>query len=326
MTRKICRRYGHTSRFVAISIALLLSACAYNELGSNAESHIDHLKERLETPSSQDVFVVAHRTCWRNSAENSLGGIERCVELGVDMIEIDVRETKDGVLVLMHDETVDRTTNGSGLLSEILVDDVRQLRLREAEGGSSADLTDQTVPTLHEALAAAKDRLLVNLDIKETLYDRALDIAESLGSADQIIIKMRAPADDNRLTKAKFHGRTYFMPIIRECTDDPERECSPQLSTAIATYAVYDPVAIEVVNHTDDYLLEGVGSAKALGGRLWVNTLGPRFAAGRSDDKSLEDPDGNWGYLVTHGVDMIQTDRPAALISYLESIGARRVR
>ncbi len=54
-----------------------------------------------------------------------------------------------------------------------------------------------------------------------------------------------------------------------------------------------------------------------------MNTLGPEFAAGRSDDRSLADPDGNWGYLVDLGVNMIQTDRPRELMAYLEQRAAR---
>ena len=77
-----------------------------------------------------------------------------------------------------------------------------------------------------------------------------------------------------------------------------------------------------MVNHTDGYLIEGAGAVREMNARLWVNTL-PGFAAGRSDEESLVDPDGNWGFLVNIGVNMIQTDRPAELLSYLNSRGLR---
>ena len=291
---------------------------------NGADTHrTDYLKARLETPGPDDVIVVAHRTCWRDTAENSLAGIDRCVELGVDMIEIDVRRSKDGELVLIHDDTVDRTTNGRGLVAEHTLQQFGKLRLRAGAGGNNAPLTQEGVPTLEEALRVARNRILVNLDIKEALYDQALQIARRVGSQDEIIIKMTAPADDPRLLNAAFHGQTYFMPIVRECNDDPERVCTLSLSAALPAYEAYDPVAVEVVNHTDAYLLEGTDAVRARNIRLWVNTLGPRFAAGRSDDKSMTDPDGNWGYLIDNGVNMIQTDRPAALIRYLVSRGAR---
>ncbi len=286
------------------------------------ESHIDWLKHRLERPAPNDVMVVAHRGCWLDTAENSLAGIERCVELGVDMIEIDVRSSRDGQLMLMHDETVDRTTNGTGVVGDLTSSDLRQLRLRQGAGDGDAELTQQRVPTLEEALSAARDRLLVNLDIKETLYDQAMETARRVGSESQIVIKMATDANDPRLANAAFHGEMYFMPIIRECTDDPARFCSPRLHDAVGAYARYNPIAVEVVNHTDDYLVDGANAVREQNARLWVNTL-PGFAAGRSDDKSLVDPDGNWGFLVNIGVNMIQTDRPEALLTYLKSRGLR---
>ena len=306
-----------------ISLSLILLTSCAQFPGKESASHIAELKTRIEAAESNDIIVVAHRTCWRNTAENSLAGINRCVELGVDMIEIDVRSSRDGELVLMHDETVDRTTSGTGLVADLSLRELRGLRLRAGAGGEDERLIEGPVPTLEEALQTANDRILVNLDIKETLYDQALKIARAVGSQGQIVIKMRAPANDPRLVNATFLGQTYFMPIIRECTEDPARECSKSLGAAAPTYAGYDPVAVEVVNHTDKYLLAGIPAVRELGARLWVNTLGPRFAAGRSDDKSLTDPDGNWGYLIKNGVNMIQTDRPAELISYLESRGLR---
>lgn len=297
----------------------LIVACAGNE----NDRHIDDLKKRLETPSDTDVFVVAHRTCWQETAENSIAGIERCVEIGVEMIEIDIRETADGNLVLLHDETMDRTTNATGRLIDLSLAEVKEFRLKAGAGGDEAPVTNETVPTLEEALRAAEDRLLVNLDIKEDLYQQALEIARDVGAEDQILIKLRAAPDDPLTRQAAALGETYFMPIIRECNDDPLRDCMKSLSEAIPRYTKYDPIAVEVVNHTDAYLLDGIPVAKDLDLRIWVNTLGPRFAAGRSDDKSLIDPDRNWGFLIDNGVDIIQTDRPEELIAYLLQRNAR---
>ena len=304
-------------------VALGLPATGSSQsAGGSGLSRMDALKNRLEHSVPNDVMVVAHRGCWLETAENSLAGIHRCVEMGVDMIEIDVRSSRDGHLVLMHDETVDRTTDGIGSVGEFALRELQQLRLRRGAGNGNEELTEERVPTLADALRVAKDRILVNLDIKETLYDQALDIAREVGSESQLVIKMATDARDPRLANAAFHGETYFMPIIRECTDDPARFCSPRLQNAVGAYGQYEPVAVEVVNHTDEYLIEGAGSVRELNARLWVNTL-PGFAAGRSDEKSLVDPDGNWGYLVSVGVNMIQTDRPAELLDYLKSRGLR---
>ena len=208
----------------ALVVMLGLPAIGSSQnVGEPSLSRMAVLKNRLEQPIPNDVMVVAHRGCWLDTAENSLAGIYRCVELGVDMIEIDVRSSRDGHLVLMHDETVDRTTDGSGSVGEFTLRELQQLRLRRGAGNGVEALTEERVPTLEDALRAAKDRVLVNLDIKETLYDQALDVARGVGSESQLVIKMATDARDPRLANAAFHGETYFMPIIRECTDDPAR-------------------------------------------------------------------------------------------------------
>lgn len=59
-------------------------------------------------------MVVSHRGDWRNAPENSLQAFQNCIDMGVDMVELDLKKTKDGELILMHDGTLDRTTNGTG--------------------------------------------------------------------------------------------------------------------------------------------------------------------------------------------------------------------
>ena len=69
------------------------------------------LEEYLE---QQNILVIAHRADWRSACENSILAIENAIEMGVDMIEIDLKKTSDNELILMHDHTLDRTTTGTG--------------------------------------------------------------------------------------------------------------------------------------------------------------------------------------------------------------------
>lgn len=78
------------------------------------------------------VIVVAHRGDWRNFPENSLEAIDNAVRMGVDIVELDVKKTKDGELILMHDRALDRTTTGKGLVSEATLDYIRGLKLKTA--------------------------------------------------------------------------------------------------------------------------------------------------------------------------------------------------
>ena len=68
----------------------------------------------LKSHETKKVLVVAHRGDWRNAPENSLQAFQNCIAMGVDMIEIDLKMTKDNQLVIMHDNTIDRTTDGKG--------------------------------------------------------------------------------------------------------------------------------------------------------------------------------------------------------------------
>src|SRR3979411_459876 len=75
------------------------------------------------------VAVIAHRAEHSQHPENSLSGIRRAIELGADFVELDVRTTVDGRLVLMHDATVDRTTDGKGVVAQMPFDSIRALKL-----------------------------------------------------------------------------------------------------------------------------------------------------------------------------------------------------
>ncbi|MFM1897756.1 MAG: hypothetical protein RLZZ385_2830 [Pseudomonadota bacterium] len=290
-------------------------------------------QERDQTPAllamlddeNGPVMVVAHRACWKDGApENSLAAIERCLELNVDMIEIDVAITADGVPVLLHDETLDRTTDGSGPVKSLAWSQVRGLKLRAGAGGEAALMTDQGIPTLQDALELARGRILINLDVKGEVFDPAFEIVEAVGVEDQILMKMNALPGTPALDSARFLGKTLFMPVIRECSADVDpRSCAPILSAVIPEYGRYMPIAYEITFVNQPYFSEGVSAMDAAGGRIWVNALEPRHAAGLRDELALSDPDGNWGRIVELGADIIQTDYPDALIEYLQAKGLR---
>jgi glycerophosphoryl diester phosphodiesterase len=82
--------------------------------------------------------------------ENSIDGIQQCIDMGVDMIETDLQKTRDGHFVLMHDKTLDRSTTGSGNVSDFTLDQIEQLRLRDRRG----KVTSQQVPTFARACAS----------------------------------------------------------------------------------------------------------------------------------------------------------------------------
>ena len=74
---------------------------------------VDQIRKELFNPASGKVLVAAHRGDWRNACENSREAIENAVQMGVDIVEVDLARTKDGHLILLHDNTLDRTTTGT---------------------------------------------------------------------------------------------------------------------------------------------------------------------------------------------------------------------
>ena len=101
-------------------------------------------------------LVISHAACGGHAPENTLQGVRAAIELGAEAIEIDVQASSDGVPVLMHDLTVDRTTDGEGAVAELTLDQLRGL-----------DAGGEPVPTLAEVLEITKGRVLLVMEIKQ---------------------------------------------------------------------------------------------------------------------------------------------------------------
>ena len=101
-------------------------------------------------------LVISHAACGGHAPENTLAGIRKAIELGADAIEIDVQASADGVAILMHDLTVDRTTNGTGAVSNLML-----------AGLQALDAGGEPVPTLAEVLDLTKGKVLLVMEIKQ---------------------------------------------------------------------------------------------------------------------------------------------------------------
>src|SRR5262249_31801739 len=124
------------------------------------------------------VKVACHRGANRYAPENTLPAIELAAALGADFVEIDIRTTKDGKLVLMHDATVNRTTNGKGKVSDLTLDETRKL---DAGAWFGKPFAGTRVPTLDEGLAALGNKTGVYLDAKDVAPEALLDAVKAHG-------------------------------------------------------------------------------------------------------------------------------------------------
>ena len=100
----------------------------------SAQEGVKTLVHELKDMKSEKVLVVAHRGDWRNAPENSLQAFKNCIGMGVDMIEIDLKKTKDNQLIIMHDGTIDRTTDGKGKPSDYTLEEIRKFHLKNGLG------------------------------------------------------------------------------------------------------------------------------------------------------------------------------------------------
>ncbi|MPT49362.1 MAG: glycerophosphodiester phosphodiesterase family protein [Sphingobium sp.] len=298
-----------------VSISILMSAISFhsalareNAAGSTRGAL---LERRLAGPDGS-IMVVAHRGCWKGSSENSLDAIRACIAAGVDMVELDVRATRDGTLILMHDATVDRMTDGTGKVEDMDWADLKKLHLRQG-GGKDAPLTSRHIPTFEEALRAAKDKILINVDAKILLSSTILQQIDVVGSRKQILFKAEAPYA-RLMADAPWVQTLRFQPILRE----PNIKVDPA-----GNIAAYDPIRpvsyeIDVKNRAFTPLLTKAIQDRCA--RYWVNSLSGRIY---DDRDAVTNPDAVWGELVRLGVNAIQTDEPILLKNYLNRTDAR---
>ena len=270
----------------------------------------ERIREQLLTCDESSVIVVAHRADWRNFPENSLEAIQSAIEMGVDMLEIDVQRTKDGVLILMHDHNLDRTTTGSGNIADTNWEDIAKLNLKDHQG----NVTIYKVPKLEDALLMCKDRIMINLDKADRYFDEVFAMLERTGTTNLIVMKGGQPASEVKEKFGKYLEKVIYMPVVN--IDKPESE-----------QAIYDflndlkPLAFELCWNNPESQVPAK-MEKALKGRslIWYNTLWDWLCAGHNDDKAVDDPDGTWGYMIdTLGARILQTDRPQLMIEYLRS-------
>lgn len=298
--------------FVLLAAAALFQSSTVSASGNRAEK----ILKELHNPHSKYVLVVSHRGDWRNWPENSIRAIESVIDMNVDIVEIDLQLTKDSVLVLCHDPRIDRTTNGRGRVCDITYDSIQRCVLKTGHGIK----TVYKMPTLREALAVCKGRIVVNIDKGYDYYDLVMAITEELGVTHQVLIKSKKSA---RRVSEKFAEREYnliYMPVI-----DLHKESGQRLLSEYATLSTVPP-AFELCWTTyTPQVGEAMQRVGDCGARLWVNSLWDSLCGGLSDDAAFTTSSNKvYGRLLDMGASIIQTDRPQLLIEYLQSKGRHK--
>ena len=296
---------------------LLLSACGPKTHLPSAPNKAEAVVAALHDPASRYVVVVSHRGDWRNYPENSIPAIESVIRMGVDMVEIDLKMTKDSVLVLSHDRTLNRCTTGKGPISDYTYEELLAFNLKRAHGATVQGLK---IPTLREALSVCKDRITVNVDQGYEFYDQVLAITEELGVTDQILIKGSRPWAEVKEKLDSHPHNMMYMPVISGLQKG-ESERFAEYISAPEPQLAYELCFSEL----NDAVRSGAKKVLDRDSKVWVNTLWASLCGGYEDDCAFEakDPAEVYDVILDLGTSIIQTDRPELLINSLEKKGRR---
>ncbi|MDR3297674.1 MAG: family 20 glycosylhydrolase, partial [Prevotellaceae bacterium] len=303
----ITRLQQVAKRYEAMGITTY-SKAFLGEEKATADNRATQLRNNLFARNKSAVLVVAHRGDWRYAPENSIAAIEHSIQVGVDVVEIDLQLTKDSVLILMHDSNLDRTTTGKGRIASWTMDSIRTLYLKN---GASIK-TKEKVPTLEEALLAAKGKVLLNLDKADRYFDLVYRVLQKTGTAQQIIMKGSGSPEEVKKRYGKSLDEVIYMPIVK--LDEANAEAQIEQFVQLLS-----PVAFELLFVADTNplpkKLPAILNGKAL---IWYNTLWDTMAGGHDDDMALDNPQAAYGYLIDSlDTRIIQTDRAELLLNFL---------
>lgn len=298
-----------------IFIAAICCMASCKEAAPQYANRAEIIAAQIHNPNSKYVVVACHRGDWRNYPENSIPAIESIIRMGADIMELDLKLTKDSVLVLSHDWTIDRCTTGKGRVSDYTLDELKQFRLRRAHGVATDSLH---ICTLREALECCKDRICVNVDQGYEYYDMVLAITEELGVTDQILIKGKHSVASVAEKMAAHEHNMMYMPIIDIQKEQGQKLFQEYMDTKTVPLA-YEVCWKKLTPEVSDCFKKVVES----GSKLWVNTIWGSLCGYLDDDKALDcgDPAEVYDQVIALGASMIQTDRPEQLLDYLRKKG-----
>ncbi len=257
----------------------------------------DKLITELLDASSKKVLVASHRATHNVYPENSLMAIKEAIRLGVDIIEIDVKVSNDGIPFLMHDRTMNRTTTGKGDPEEFTWAELSQLYIVD-----KGKQTQFRIPTLEEALNLAKGKILVDLDLKTDRIEKLIEVVNRTNTKEIVCF---FDSDYSILSRVQAAGKDYMIM--------PRAYSVAQADSAIA---LFNPPVVHI--DFSFYTTECTQLIRSNNARVWINALG-------DPDKDIRNGKSKEALnkLLENGANIIQTDEPRLLLKALKKEGYR---
>ncbi|MEI6411830.1 MAG: glycerophosphodiester phosphodiesterase family protein [Bacteroidota bacterium] len=245
--------------------------------------------------SKHDFIVIAHRGDHVSAPENSLAAIKSAIAHGVDFVEIDLRTTKDSVLMIMHDNNISRTTIGKGYLSNFYFEYLHQFYLKDLQEDT---LTREKIPMLSEVLALCKDKINIYLDFKDADAAATWKLMRAYKMEKQFIVYINKPQQliDWRKVAPEVPLMVSLPDSVRSVEKMLEFTQKYNITLLDGDYTDYSP--------------EMVAAAAKAGITIWTDIQGPKEAE-------------NWPTAIEKGLKGLQTDHPEALIEWLKQRGLR---
>ena len=255
-------------------------------------------QEKSEIIEMPERGICAHRGAMDTHPENTISAFEEAIRLGAHMIEFDVRMTKEKQLVIMHDRTVDRTTNGTGLVTELTMDEIKIL---DAGSWKSKEFSGERVPTFKEALAVMPQNILLNIHLKggEKLGEATAKVLLSEGRIHQGVIACGSDAA---------RGVKNVNPNIMIC--NMERQGS-RIEYVDETIEGEYPFIQLLKKRNDTNLQNDIN-------RLKSNQIRINYYFGDTAEEVKE--------LFEMGVDFILTNQLAEMLKVADSIGIKNLK
>lgn len=236
------------------------------------------------------VVVISHRGEHLQHPENTMPAFVEAVRVGADYIEVDVRTTSDGRLVLMHDAQADRTTSGKGEISKMTFEAVRSL---DAGVRMAPRFANTPVPTFDEVLDYARGKINIYVDVKQASAEDLVGHIVSHGMQDNVVIYSGHLSKDIH----RLNPRLKIMPEARGA--EFAQQLIDELHPKVLAF------------DANDFKPDVIDVAKNGRAMIFVDRLGP-----------ADNPAG-WQDAIDRGADGIQTDRPEELVKYLRERGYR---
>lgn len=249
----------------------------------------------LEATNSGKVLVIGHRGAPGYAPENTMASFEKGLELGADLLELDIHMSQDGELVVMHDANVSRTTDGQGCIEGMRLAEIKQL---DAGAWFGARFRGQRVPMLTEVLAWAKDRVPLIIEVKR-------DQQSVAGIEERLVELLRAHGMLSRVMITSFDHMSVKL----------VKELEPALATGIHyTARLVDTVGVARAALADSVRFDWRYWTAEVVEEVHAANLGTNTAYPGCDQKEME-------YLVQLGLDSICTNYPDKLRAYVDRIG-----